>query len=65
MANVQERIIKKYDLDPATLQPSHEGGQVKCVGRSKKDGKWYGWSHRAIGGFKSKGAAKRFAKSVS
>lgn len=62
---MQDRIIKKYDLDPATLQPSHEGGQVKCVGQSKRNGKWYGWSHRAISSFKSKARAKAFAKSVS
>lgn len=62
---MQERIGKKYDLDPETLEPSHPGGQVKCVGKSKRDGKWYGWSHRAISGFKSKAQAKKFAKSVS
>lgn len=62
---MQERIIKKYDLDPGTLDTCQTGGQVKCVGKSKRNGKWYGWSHRAISGFKSKSQAKKFAKSVS
>lgn len=62
---MQDRICKKYDLDPETLQPCQEGGQVKCVGQSKRDGKWYGWSHRAISKFKTKAQAKKFAKSVS
>ena len=28
-----------------------EGNKVCSIGKSYKDGKWYGWSHRAIYGF--------------
>lgn len=48
--------------EPLKTHPSHS---VTSIGRSKKDGKWYGWSHRAIYGFKTKEQAKKFAESVS
>ncbi len=35
---IPQRISKKY--------------KVCSIGKSLKDGKWYGWSHRAIYGFK-------------
>lgn len=35
------------------------------LGKSGIDGKWYGWSHRAYYGFKSRAAADRFRESVS
>ena len=37
---------------------------VCSIGKSMKDGKWYGWSHRAYGGFKTRAEAIRFAESV-
>jgi len=40
---MMDRYIKKFSLDPKTLGQS--------CGKSTKDGKWYGWSHRAITGF--------------
>jgi hypothetical protein len=49
------------------LEPefAHPHDTIKTIGRSGKDGKWYGWSHRAIYGFKTREQAKRFAESVS
>jgi len=38
---------------------------VCTIGKSSKDGKWYGWSHRAYHGFKTRRQAERFAESVS
>jgi hypothetical protein len=35
------------------------------VGDPGKDGKWYGWSHRAIFGFKTREEAAKFAESVA
>lgn len=62
---MQEKIIKKYGLDPKSLDYSSPDGTIKTVGYSPTKGKWYGWSHRAIAGFKSKDRAKSFARSVS
>ena len=53
---------EKLKLVTEKAQPSH---QMHSIGKSKVNGKWYGYSHRAIVGFKTKEAAKRFAKSVS
>ena len=41
-------------------EPGHAG-----LGQSVANGKWYGWSHRAVHGFNSKQKAAAFAKSVS
>ena len=62
---MQEKIIKRFGLDPDTLDFSRPGGQIKTVGYSPAKKKWYGWSHRAVAGFKSKDKAKSFARSVS
>ena len=35
-------------IDPET----YDKRKVCSIGKSTKDGKWYGWSHRAIYGFK-------------
>jgi hypothetical protein len=56
------RLLAKRGIAP---EISASGHSVCSIGYSEKDGKWYGWSHRAISGFKSKDAAKRFAESVS
>jgi hypothetical protein len=53
---------KEYlKLEPEFAHPKDE---TKRIGRSRKDGKWYGWSHRAIYGFKTRQQAIRFADSV-
>ena len=47
-----ERMAKrlaKYGIVPELAAPDR---RVCSVGYSTKDGKWYGWSHRAIFGFK-------------
>ena len=41
-------IIHKYGIKPELAEV---GNQVCSIGKSLKDGKWYGWSHRAIYGF--------------
>ena len=43
-------LIKKFKLDPLTLD-NYEEGCTACLGFSPKTQKWYGWSHRAIYGF--------------
>jgi len=62
---MQEKIIKRFGLDPKTLDYSRPGSTVKTVGYSPSKQKWYGWSHRAISGFGSKQKAQSFARSVS
>lgn len=59
------RSIQEWK-DHLQLEPefAHPNDEIKRIGRSKKDGKWYGWSHRAIHGFKDKKAAIKFADSV-
>ena len=42
-------LCKKYGIKPEKSDPSHN---VCSIGFSSKDSKWYGWSHRAICGFK-------------
>ncbi len=66
MELMKGRSIKEWkeylQLEPEKADPSDS---VTSIGRSKKDGKWYGWSHRAIHGFPTKQQAKKFAESVS
>lgn len=54
--------LAKRGISPELADTKHK---TCSVGKSRIDGKWYGWSHRAIRGFKSREAAVRFAKSVS
>ena len=42
------RLCKKRGVAPEKSKPDH---CVCSIGYSKKDKKWYGWSHRAIYGF--------------
>lgn len=60
---MKDKLVKKYDLIH-TESLSKEPGSPHQLGKSK-DGKWYGWSHRAVHGFKSKRQARNFARSVS
>ena len=43
------RLVVKRGIQPELRKPT---SGVCSVGFSVKDGKWYGWSHRAIYGFK-------------
>jgi len=43
------RICQKRGIKPEKADSSHS---VCSIGYSKKVGKWFGWSHRAICGFK-------------
>ena len=42
-------LCDEKGIYPETRRPEHE---ICSIGFSRKDGKWYGWSHRAIYGFK-------------
>lgn len=42
------RLCKTWGIKPELL---HSTNKVCSIGFSSKDGKWYGWSHRAICGF--------------
>jgi len=42
-------LCQKLGIQPQLMLPDH---QVCSIGFSVKDGKWYGWSHRAVYGFK-------------
>ena len=42
------RIIARLNISPECVSRNHS---VCSVGKSTKDGKWYGWSHRAMVGF--------------
>ena len=41
-------LLEKRMIIPEIAQPGHK---VCSIGKSLKDDKWYGWSHRAIHGF--------------
>ena len=42
------RLYNKWGIKPEISQPDHK---VCSIGYSRKDNKWYGWSHRAMYGF--------------
>jgi hypothetical protein len=47
------KLIKRFKLDPKTLDsPGEDEMGTACIAFSPKNQKWYGWSHRAIYGFK-------------
>ena len=46
--NMTLGVLGKYGILPEKAEPNHH---VCSIGKSFKDGKWYGWSHRAIHGF--------------
>lgn len=50
------RLCIKRGIRPQTIGPSHT---VCSIGFSFNDGKWYGWSHRAIFGFKIGSTCKK------
>ena len=42
-----KRLVVEREIEPETYGEA----KVCSIGKSTKDGKWYGWSHRAIYGF--------------
>lgn len=46
--NMIVRLLSDRGILPEKADPKHN---VCSIGKSFKDGKWYGWSHRAIYGF--------------
>jgi hypothetical protein len=46
--NMTMGLLSKYGILPEKAEPSNN---VCSIGKSLKNGKWYGWSHRAICGF--------------
>ncbi len=48
-SKVAYNLVYKRGIQPIISKPNHT---VCSIGYSIKDGKWYGWSHRAIYGFK-------------
>jgi hypothetical protein len=57
------RLYRKYGI--CTFEKREATSNVCSIGWSEREQKWYGWSHRAIAGFRTKQQAKRFARSVS
>lgn len=49
-------LCAKLGIQPITSEPDDN---VCCIGFSIKDGKWYGWSHRARHGFKIGSTCKK------
>ena len=45
-----QRLVVKLGIQPQKSKPEH---CVCSIGWSTKSGKWYGWSHHAIYGFKT------------
>lgn len=43
-----DALVVKREIMPQKSRPENK---VCSIGKSIKDGKWYGWSHRAIFGF--------------
>lgn len=46
----QAELAKKYGIE--TFEYPHPDSTIKHIGYAPKEQKWYGWSHRAIYGFK-------------
>lgn len=46
----QAELAKKYGI--TQFEFPHPESSIKHIGFAPKDQKWYGWSHRAIYGFK-------------
>jgi hypothetical protein len=44
-------IVKAIDRLQMTAERASTKHSVASIGKSAKDGKWYGWSHRAMVGF--------------
>lgn len=57
------RLWKKYGIE--RFYKLTRDGNVASVGYSPRRKKWYGWSHRAIYGYKTRCQAERFAERMS
>lgn len=57
------RLVKKYGVTQFFLRTNTSN--VCSIGYSPKRKKWYGWSHRAIYGYRTRRQAERFAASVA
>lgn len=56
-------LWEKWGIKPERRTPT---SKVASVGYSEETGKWFGWSHRALGGnFDTREEAAAFAESVS
>lgn len=55
-------LTVKKGIKPELAKPDNN---VCSVGYCEQEDKWYGWSHRAMSGFKTRVEAVRFARSVS
>jgi len=44
--------FRKLVIERGIFPETFGNNKVCSIGKSEKDGKWYGWSHRAIYGFK-------------
>lgn len=56
-------LWKKFGITMFELRTPKS--KVCSVGYSPSKGQWFGWSHRAIRGFKTRREAAKFAESVS
>jgi hypothetical protein len=50
------RLVRDRGIQPQLSSPDNS---VCSIGYSVKDGKWYGWSHRAIYGFRVGSTCKK------
>lgn len=48
---IGDKKTAKMLADKGITPEAIPGNKVCSIGYSEKDGKWYGWSHRAIAGF--------------
>ena len=55
-------LWKAHGIEQFYTRP---GGSVACLGYSPRTKKWYGWSHRATCGFKTREEAARFAAKMN
>src|SRR3989304_10596758 len=60
--NMARLLCDKKGIAPELRTPKHN---VCSVGKSKKNGMWNGWSHRAIAQFKTRKEGGRFAERAS
>ena len=61
-ARTTRRLSVRYGISPEKRTST---SNVCSIGYSRRKRKWFGWSHRAIAGFKTRRQAAAFAESVS